>query len=124
MVGSLFIRVKKKKLSKLGIIFAANNPWVNLFGSPSLKTFPRFPFCFDDSVVAVFVSDSAEAVSVLAEFFDGMKCLAVGQQYLGINASNPQICLFFNSLNCLASTNFASGWQSGKDLHVHTVSSS
>ena len=107
MVGSLFIRVRMMKLSKLGIIFAANNPWVNLFGSPSLKTLPRFPFCFDDSVVAVFVS--AEAVSILAELSDGMKFLAVGQQYLAINASNPQICLFFNSLNCLASTNFTSG---------------
>ena len=67
---------------------------------------------------------SAEAVSMLAELSEDMKCLAVGQQYLGINASNPQICLFFNSLNPSALTNFASGWQSGNDLHVHTVSSS
>ena len=103
MVGSLFIRVRMKKL---GIIFAANNPFVNLFGSPSLKTFPRFLFCFDGSV---FVIDSAEVVSMLAELSDGIKFLAVGQQYLAINASNPQICLFFNSLNSLASTNFASG---------------
>ena len=109
MVGSLLIRVRMMKLSKLGIIFADNNPLLNLFGSPSLKTFPTFPFCVDDSVVAVFASDSAEAVSMLAELSDGMKFLAVGQQYLAINASNPQICLFFNSLNCLDSTNFASG---------------
>ena len=100
----------------IGIIFEANNPL--------LKLFPRFPFCFDDPVVPVFVSDNAEPVSMLAEISDGMKCLAVGQQYLGTNASNPQIILFFNSLNCLTSTNFASGWQSGKDLHLHTVSSS
>ena len=112
------------KLSKLGIIFAANNPLLNLFGSPSLKIFPWFPFCFDDSVVAVFVSDSAEAVSMLAELSDGMKCLAVGQQYLAISSSNPQICFLFNSLNSLALTKFAIGWHSGKDLHVHTVSSS
>ena len=106
-VGSLFIRVR---MTKLGIIFAANNPLVNLFGSPSLKTFPTFPFCFDDdSVVTIFVVDSAEAVSMRTELSDGMKFLAVGQQYLAINASNPQICLFFNPLNCLALTNFASG---------------
>ena len=106
MVSSLFIRVRMKKL---GIIFASNNPLVNFFGSPSLKTFPRFPFCFDDSVVTVSVNDSTEVGSMLAELSDGWKFLAVGQQYFGINASKPQISLLFNSSNSLVLTNFAIG---------------
>ena len=111
-------------MMKLGIIFADNNPLLNLIGSPSLKNFVLLVFCVDDSAVTVFVNDSADAVSILAELSDGLIRLAVGQQYLGMNASNPQICLFFNLLNSSAVTNFASGWQSGKDVHVHTVSSS